>query len=42
VIAAATNRAGLAYYRAIGAREEQILTLSLQPDALKRLAGGET
>ena len=36
------NRAGLAFYRAIGARDERILTLSLQPDALKRLAGGET
>jgi GNAT superfamily N-acetyltransferase len=32
------NRAGLAFYRAIGAREEEILTLSLQPDALRRLA----
>jgi ribosomal protein S18 acetylase RimI-like enzyme len=32
------NRAGLAFYRAIGAREEPVLTLSLQPDALKRLA----
>jgi hypothetical protein len=36
-----TNRAGLAFYRAIGACEEGILTLSLQPDALQRLAGGE-
>jgi len=36
-----TNRAGLAFYRAIGACEEKILTLSLQPDALQRLAGGE-
>jgi ribosomal protein S18 acetylase RimI-like enzyme len=33
------NRAGLAFYRAIGAREEPVLTLSLQPDALRRLAG---
>jgi ribosomal protein S18 acetylase RimI-like enzyme len=33
------NRAGLAFYRAIGAREENLLTLSLQPDALRRLAG---
>ena len=33
------NRAGLAFYRAIGAREENILTLSLQPDALRRHAG---
>jgi ribosomal protein S18 acetylase RimI-like enzyme len=32
------NRAGLAFYRSIGAREERVLTLSLQPDALKRLA----
>jgi GNAT superfamily N-acetyltransferase len=32
------NRAGLAFYRAIGAIEEPVLTLSLQPDALKRLA----
>lgn len=32
------NAAGLAFYRAIGAREEPILTLSLQPDALRRLA----
>jgi ribosomal protein S18 acetylase RimI-like enzyme len=34
-----TNCAGLAFYRALGAREEKILTLSLQPDALRRLAG---
>ena len=34
------NRAGRAFYRAIGAREEEVLTLSLQPDALRRLAGG--
>ena len=33
------NRAGLAFYRRIGAREERVLTLSLQPDALRRLAG---
>jgi GNAT superfamily N-acetyltransferase len=32
------NRTGLAFYRAIGAREEPVLTLSLQPNALKRLA----
>jgi GNAT superfamily N-acetyltransferase len=32
------NRAGLAFYRAIGAREEPVLTLSLQPDALRQLA----
>jgi GNAT superfamily N-acetyltransferase len=32
------NRAGLAFYRAIGALEEPVLTLSLQPDALQRLA----
>lgn len=35
----AENAAGLAFYRAIGARDERILTLSLQPDALRRLAG---
>jgi ribosomal protein S18 acetylase RimI-like enzyme len=34
------NRAGLAFYRAIGACEERVLTLSLQPDALRRLAEG--
>jgi ribosomal protein S18 acetylase RimI-like enzyme len=34
------NRAGLAFYRSIGAREESILTLSLQPDALRKLARG--
>lgn len=33
-----SNRAGLAFYRAIGAREEPVLTLSLQPDALRELA----
>lgn len=33
------NRAGLAFYRAIGARQEATVTLSLQPDALRRLAG---
>jgi ribosomal protein S18 acetylase RimI-like enzyme len=32
------NRGGLAFYRALGAREEPVLTLSLQPDALQRLA----
>ena len=32
------NRAGLAFYRALGAREEPVVTLSLQPDALRRLA----
>jgi ribosomal protein S18 acetylase RimI-like enzyme len=32
------NRAGLAFYRAIGAREEPVLTLSLQPETLRRLA----
>ena len=31
------NRAGLAFYRAIGALEEPV-TLSLQPDALRQLA----
>jgi ribosomal protein S18 acetylase RimI-like enzyme len=32
------NRAGLAFYRAIGARQEPTVTLSLQPDALGQLA----
>jgi GNAT superfamily N-acetyltransferase len=32
------NRGGRAFYRALGALEEPVLTLSLQPDALKRLA----
>lgn len=32
------NRSGRAFYRAIGAREEPVVTLSLQPDALRRLA----
>jgi GNAT superfamily N-acetyltransferase len=32
------NRAGLAFYRRIGAQEEPVVTLSLQPDALRRLA----
>ena len=31
------NRAGLAFYRAIGARQEPTVTLSLQPDAVRRL-----
>jgi GNAT superfamily N-acetyltransferase len=33
------NLDGRAFYRAIGAREEPVVTLSLQPDALRRLAG---
>ena len=33
------NANGRAFYRAIGAREERVLTLSLQPEALRRLAG---
>jgi ribosomal protein S18 acetylase RimI-like enzyme len=33
------NRAALAFYRALGARKEPTVTLSLQPDALRRLAG---
>lgn len=33
------NRAGRAFYRAIGAREEPVVTLTLQPDPLRRLAG---
>jgi ribosomal protein S18 acetylase RimI-like enzyme len=32
------NRAGLAFYRALGARQEPTVTLSLQPDALRQLA----
>jgi GNAT superfamily N-acetyltransferase len=32
------NHAGRAFYRRIGAREEPVATLSLQPDALRRLA----
>jgi GNAT superfamily N-acetyltransferase len=32
------NRAGRAFYRRIGAREEPVVTFSLQPDALRRLA----
>jgi GNAT superfamily N-acetyltransferase len=32
------NMNGRAFYRAIGAREEPVVTLSLQPDALRRLA----
>jgi ribosomal protein S18 acetylase RimI-like enzyme len=33
------NRAALAFYRALGARKEPTVTLSLQPAALRRLAG---
>jgi GNAT superfamily N-acetyltransferase len=33
-----TNHAGRAFYHQIGAREEPVVTLSLQPDALRRLA----
>jgi len=36
--ALANNDAGRAFYRRIGAREEPVVTLSLQPDALRRLA----
>ena len=32
------NAAGRAFYRRIGAREEPVVTLTLQPDALERLA----
>lgn len=32
------NRAGRAFYRALGARTEQVSTLSLQPGPLRRLA----
>jgi ribosomal protein S18 acetylase RimI-like enzyme len=35
------NHAGLAFYRAIGARREPTVTLSLQPDALQRLAAAD-
>lgn len=33
-----SNRAGRAFYRRIGAREEPVVTLSLQPEAFERLA----
>jgi len=33
-----SNRAARAFYRRMGAREEPVVTLSLQPDALDRLA----
>lgn len=33
-----TNQGGRAFYRRLGAREEPVVTLSLQPDALRRLA----
>jgi ribosomal protein S18 acetylase RimI-like enzyme len=33
-----SNRAGRAFYRRIGAHEEPVVTLSLQPEALERLA----
>jgi ribosomal protein S18 acetylase RimI-like enzyme len=32
------NHAGRAFYQRLGAREERVVTLSLQPDALRRLA----
>jgi ribosomal protein S18 acetylase RimI-like enzyme len=32
------NHTGRAFYRRIGGREEPVVTLSLQPDALRRLA----
>jgi GNAT superfamily N-acetyltransferase len=32
------NHAGRAFYGRLGAREEEVVTLSLQPDALRRLA----
>jgi GNAT superfamily N-acetyltransferase len=34
------NQAARAFYQRIGAREERVLTLSLQPEALRRLADG--
>jgi ribosomal protein S18 acetylase RimI-like enzyme len=33
-----TNHVARAFYRRLGAREEEVVTLSLQPDALRRLA----
>lgn len=36
--ALARNQTGRAFYRAIGAVEEPVVTLSLQPDGLRRLA----
>ena len=33
-----SNAAGRAFYRRIGAREEPVVTLTLQPDVLERLA----
>lgn len=33
-----SNQIGRAFYRRIGAREEPVVTLSLQPDALRRIA----
>jgi ribosomal protein S18 acetylase RimI-like enzyme len=33
-----SNRAARAFYRRVGGREEPVVTLSLQPDALDRLA----
>jgi GNAT superfamily N-acetyltransferase len=33
-----SNRAARTFYRRIGGREEPVVTLSLQPDALRRLA----
>lgn len=35
-----SNRAARAFYRRVGGREEPVVTLSLQPDALDRLAAG--
>jgi ribosomal protein S18 acetylase RimI-like enzyme len=32
------NRAALAFYRTLGARQEPTVTLSLQPDAVRQLA----
>ena len=37
-----SNRAARAFYRRVGGREEPVVTLSLQPDALDRLADGST
>jgi len=35
-----SNHAARAFYRRVGGREEPVVTLSLQPDALNRLADG--
>jgi GNAT superfamily N-acetyltransferase len=37
-----SNRAGRAFYRALGARSEPVSTLSLQPGPMRKLAGRPT